>query len=178
MVDERSTMASADESMTTESPDEVLSDIAVLVRDGVIGAAAGFAGTTAMTVVLFIAVSFDAFDFSSIAALSEIVGLGDSLLIGYLIFLAGGMVTWPLLFASLGRYVPGGSTPQRGLSFATVMWTGFVLAFYTEQTGLALALYAVLTLVAHWIYGFVLGAAFDFFAERIPAFDLSNAPFA
>jgi len=46
------------------------------------------------------------------------------------------------------------------------MWTGFVLAFYTDQSGLTLVLYAVLTLIAHVVYGIGLGAVFNYFSTR------------
>ena len=76
------------------------------------------------------------------------------------------MVPWPLLFASLKNYLPGKSSPISGAFFGAAMWTGFVLAFYTGQTGLSLVLYAVLTLVAHVVYGIGMGAVFDYFETR------------
>lgn len=162
------------------SPDEdrgeisptAMEDIAAIVRDGIIGAAGGFVGTAMMTVVLLVARALDAFDFDSFADIAGLVGLdavlGAELTVtaGYAIFLAGGMVPWPLLYASVERYLPGPSLPWRGVSFGFVLWTGFVLAFYGGQTGDALWIYAALTLVAHCVYGFGLGLVFEYFATR------------
>jgi hypothetical protein len=78
------------------------------------------------------------------------------------------MITWPLLFASIGRYLPGDTFALQGLPFGFVLWTGFVLAFVEGVPGdtFSLALYAVLTLIAHFAYGFTLGAVFDYLSDR------------
>jgi hypothetical protein len=147
-------------------------ELASILLDGVVGAAGGFVGTATMTVVLLVAGALGAFDVSGFTALATLVGLEAFLspdqlsAAGYVVFLGGGMTTWPLLFAALARYLPGGSFALRGVAFGTVLWTGFVLAFYGGQSGTALALYALLTLVAHWGYGAALGAVFSYFADR------------
>ncbi|WP_336136819.1 DUF6789 family protein [Natronomonas amylolytica] len=142
-----------------------------IVFDGIIGAAAGAVGTAAMTVVLFVAASLGAFDMSSLSMVVELTGIAavvpsNPTAVGYVLFLAGGMVTWPLLFASVGRYLPGGSYAKQGAFFGFVLWTGFVLAFYDGYTGLALPLYVVFTFIAHLVYGFSLGAVFDYLGGR------------
>ena len=140
-----------------------------IVADGVVGAAGGLVGTAMMTVVFLIAQSVGAFALTDFAILTELLGLGayvPPVLFGYALFLAGGMVPWPLLFASLLAYLPGESSPVSGAVFGATMWTGFVLAFYSGQTGLTLVLYALLTLVAHVVYGVGLGAVFDYFENR------------
>ncbi len=140
-----------------------------IVADGIIGAAGGLVGTALMTVVLLIAETFDAFSRSSFGALTELVGLGGyvpEIAFGYLLFLAGGMVPWPLLFASLLGYLPGERMPINGLFFGTALWTGFVLAFYDGFTGTTLLLYLIATLVAHWVYGAALGFVFEYLSTR------------
>ncbi|MBX0295415.1 DUF6789 family protein [Haloarcula nitratireducens] len=140
-----------------------------ILADGVVGAAGGLVGTAMMTVVFLIAQSLGAFDLSDFAILTELVGLSGvvpEVLFGFFIFLGGGMFPWPLLFAALKEYLPGRTDPVSGAFFGAAMWTGFVLAFYTGQTGLSLVLYAVLTLVAHVVYGMGLGAVFNYFATR------------
>jgi len=151
----------------TES--EEFDSLSGIIADGVVGAAGGLVGTAMMTVVFLIAQSLGAFNLTDFAILTELVGLGGyvpAVLFGYVMFLGGGMFPWPLLFASLKAYLPGESSPVSGAFFGAAMWTGFVLAFYTGQSGLELALYAVLTLVAHIVYGMGLGAVFDYFATR------------
>jgi hypothetical protein len=151
------------------SENEEFDSIAGIVGDGIIGAAGGLVGTAMSTVVLLIAQSLGAFSVADFAILTELVGLEGYLppvLFGYVMFLGGGMFPWPLLFASLKNYLPGQSSPISGAFFGAAMWTGFVLAFYTGQSGLTLALYVVLTFVAHVVYGFGLGAVFDYLATR------------
>lgn len=148
---------------------EEFDSLAGIIADGVVGAAGGLVGTAMSTVVLLIAQSLGAFSMADFAILTELVGLTGyvpEVLFGYIMFLGGGMFPWPLLFASLKAYLPGESDPVSGAFFGATMWTGFVLAFYTGQSGVTLALYAVLTLIAHIVYGIGLGAVFNYFATR------------
>lgn len=140
-----------------------------IVADGVIGAAGGLVGVAMMTVVLVVAEQFGAFSRESFGELARLVGLGGfvpELTVGFLLFLAGGMVPWPLLFASLKAYLPGDSWPLAGIFFGTALWTGFVGAFYPGVAGLALVGYLAFTLVAHWVYGISLGLVFSYLSER------------
>lgn len=140
-----------------------------IVGDGIVGAAGGLVGTALLTVVLLIAESLGVFEREAFALLTELVGIEQyvpPILAGYLIFLGGGMVPWPLLYASLKEYLPGRRDPVSGVFFGFAIWTGFVLGFYTGQSGLVLAGYAVLTLLAHVAYGVGLGLVFEYFATR------------
>lgn len=144
-------------------------DVSAILRDGVVGAAGGFVGTALMTVVLLIGTALGGFDIASFASLAALINL-DAFFspavteaVGYFVFLGGGMTTWPLLFAAVEAYLPGGTRARRGIAYGTVLWTGFGLAFYE---GYPIALYAVITLVAHWAYGVGLGTVFDYFIER------------
>ncbi len=152
-----------------EAEDEEFDSVLGIVGDGIVGAAGGLVGTALMTVVLLIAESLGAFDREAFALLTRLVGLEEvvpPVLFGYVIFLGGGMFPWPLLFASLEQYLPGEWEPVRGAFFGAAIWTGFVLAFHTEQTGVSLVLYVVLTLLAHLVYGAGLGLVFDYFSSR------------
>lgn len=140
-----------------------------IVGDGIVGAAGGLVGTAMLTVVLLVAESVGAFSRESFALLTEMVGLDGyvpAVLFGYLLFLAGGMVPWPLLFASLKEYLPGRSDPVKGAFFGGAIWTGFVGAFHTDQTGTTLILYVLFTLIAHVVYGVGLGLVFNYFLTR------------
>jgi hypothetical protein len=148
---------------------EEFDSVVGIVADGVVGAVGGLVGTALMTVVLLVAESLGVFSRESFAQLAGLVGLGELLppvAVGYLVFLVGGMVPWPLLFASLKEYLPGSRDPIKGVFFATIIWTGFVLAFYTDFAGLALVGYIFFTLVAHWVYGFGLGSVFEYLSTR------------
>lgn len=143
--------------------------LAGILADGVVGAAGGMVGMALMTVVLLIAESLGAFSRASFATLTELMGLDGvvpAVTFGYLVFLAVGLVQWPLLFAALKSYLPGASDPAKGVVFGTTLWSGFVIAYYGGYQGTALALYVVLTLIAHWAYGFGLGLVFQYFTTR------------
>jgi len=142
-----------------------------IVVDGLIGAVGGAVGTGLMTLVLMAASTLGAFDLGSFATLAETSGVAAlapayANAIGYVIFLLGGMVTWPLLFASIGRYLPGETFAAAGASYGFVLWTGFVLAFYTGYSGVQLPLYVVATLLGHVAYGFGLGSVLDYLGDR------------
>ncbi|WP_458209381.1 DUF6789 family protein [Haladaptatus sp. NG-SE-30] len=142
-----------------------------IVVDGLIGAVGGLVGTAVMTAVLLVAASIGAFDLNSFVVLADLTGAGalypaNPAAIGYLVFLAGGMITWPLLFASIGSYLPGEKYATKGIPYGFVLWTGFSLAFYGDYTGILLVLYLLLTLLSHFAYGFALGAVFDYLSNR------------
>ena len=145
--------------------------LAGIVVDGLIGAVGGAVGTGLMTLVFMAASTLGGFDLTSFEVLAEMSGLVAlapeyANAIGYVIFLLGGMVTWPLLFASLGRYLPGETFAKAGVFYGFILWTGFVLAFYTGYSGIQLPLYVVASFVAHVAYGFGLGSVLDYLGER------------
>jgi len=149
--------------------DDEFDGLVGIVADGVIGAAGGLVGTALMTVVLLVTESAGAFSRAAFGQLTQLVGLSayvPEVAFGYLVFLAGGMFPWPLLFASLLNYLPGERMPVNGLFFGTALWTGFAMAFYDGFTGLTLVAYLGGTLVAHWVYGFSLGLVFEYLSER------------
>lgn len=94
-------------------------------------------------------------DFASIGL---VVGLEPSLPLGVAVFAAAGMVVLPLLFVVAGAFLPPRAPPHvRGVTFATLMWTGFLLAFWPGGRWPTLVLFLLLSLAAHWVYGYVLG---------------------
>jgi cytochrome c oxidase subunit 1 len=141
------------------------------VRQAALGAAAGLAGMAAMAPFLALAWALGAFELSAVAGLSDIVALGPSFLYGTIIFVGGGMTTLPLLFVSLAVFLPGEEVRVKGAVFGAIVWTGFAVAFWTGQAGASLALFLVLTLVAHVAYGAVLGTVYARYA-RIPVYDV------
>lgn len=162
------TVADVEKTSITEigTPSE---ELAAIVRDGIVGAIGGLVGTALMTVVLLVGNALGGFDWTSFAVLAELINLdaiAPAVPIGYLIFLGGGMTTWPLLFASVEQYLPGKTIRLRGIPFGTVLWTGFVIAFYGGYTGTGLYVYLATTLVGHWVYGFGLGSVFDYLGNR------------
>ena len=161
--------AQVDDEFGEEIPDNEFDRLFGIVADGVVGAAGGIVGTAMMTVILLFGESLGAFNRSSFAQVTQLVGLEayvPSVTFGFLVFLLGGMVPWPLLFAALRRYLPGERMPVSGIFFGTALWTGFALAFWDGFVGLTLVLYLLVTLVAHWVYGACLGLVFEYLSER------------
>ncbi len=142
-----------------------------VLTDGVIGGLGGLVGTVTATVVLLAGASLGAVDLDQFSSLSSLLGfdvllpVGD-VAAGYLVFLAIGMFVWPLLLASIGRYLPGERFAVKGVPFGVALWTGFVIEFYSGETGSLLLAYLAFTLGAHVVYGFTVGTVFDYFSTR------------
>lgn len=142
-----------------------------VITDGVVGGLGGLVGTVAATVVLLAGSSLGYLDIDQFASLSSFLGLDVLLPVnpvaaGYLVFLLIGMFVWPLLLASIGRYLPGETFAAGGIPLGAALWTGFVIEFYSGETGLALVGYLTVTLLAHLVYGFTLGTVLDYFSTR------------
>jgi hypothetical protein len=155
--------------VTVEVPDHDFDRAIGILADGVVGAASGFVGMTLMTGVLLVAQRLGGFESESFAALAALVNLGavgPPVVLGYLIFLGHGVLTFPLLFASLKQYLPGRRDEVRGVVFATALWTGFIPAFYRGYAGEALAVFLGMSLLAHWAYGVGMGTVFHYLTER------------
>ncbi|KZN22713.1 hypothetical protein A4G99_18295 [Haladaptatus sp. R4] len=168
---ENDSQPTVDVDIAEEVVEPEFDSFAGIITDGFIGAIGGLVGTAVMTAILLVGTTLGAFDLNSFAVLAQLTGV-DVLLpsnpaaVGYLIFLGGGMVTWPLLFVSIGSYLPGENYASRGLPYGFVLWTGFVIAFYDGYVGLLLVVYLVITLLGHLAYGFALGAVFDYLSKR------------
>ncbi|PSP41480.1 hypothetical protein BRC68_14665 [Halobacteriales archaeon QH_6_64_20] len=93
-------------------------------------------------------------------------GLPVSLVLGFAVFYAGGVIFWPTVFAAGAGRFPGGNRILVGLSFAFLLWPGFALGFYTGQTGFSLVAYLGATLLAHAVYGATLSVSFEFLNDR------------
>lgn len=155
-----------DDPAAEEDVDEAVEVVVGILKDGVAGAAAGAVGTAALMVGLFVGQGIGVFEVERLAVVSELVGLESNVMVGFLIFLLGGMTVWPLLFVSFSEYLPGVRWPVSGAVFGVVLWTGFVLAFYDGSSGPRLLGYAVVTLLAHVAYGAVMARVLEYFSRR------------
>ncbi|WP_410767372.1 DUF6789 family protein [Haloferax sp. DFSO60] len=135
-------------------------------RNASMAAVGGIIGTLLMTGGLGTAVLIGVLDPGSFGEIAELLGLPASPTLGALLFLVGGTVTWPLLFLAFSDFLPGRLLFERGLVFATLISTGFAIAFYTGQQGLALIGYLAFVLVAHWSYGLGLTVTLQFLRRR------------
>lgn len=161
------------ERIAGEPEDEATEDVLEIIKGGIVGAIAGGIGTIAFSAVLYLAALLGAFDPAQFGELATLAGFGSTVigigspLVGYLVFVAGGVTIWPLLFSVLNQYLPGWRMAVSGLSFAAIGWTGFAVAFYAGQTGLTLALYLGLTLVGQLAYGMIVGLVFEYAQGRV-----------
>ncbi len=135
-------------------------------KNALVGAFAGLIAIALMSLVLVAGVAIDVIELEAFAELATLVGAPPDAWIGYALFVLGGLTVWPLLFMTIARYLPGRTPIARGIWFATIIATGFVLAFYTGQQGLALVGYVGLSILAHWAYGIALGGVFDYASVR------------
>lgn len=150
------------------TPDHEFDRLIGVFADGVVGAISGLVGMTLLTGSLFVAERLGGFDSESMSSLAELANLdvfGPPVVIGFAIFWAHGLVTWPLLFASFKQYLPG-SAPVGGVLFGLVLWTGFLPGFYAGYQGTALALFVGFSLIGHVAYGLSLGLVFSYLTDR------------
>lgn len=86
------------------------------------------------------------------------IGFEPSLALGVTLFVIGGTTVLPLMFVVVGAFLPP-EEPRylRGVTYATIFWTGFILAFWPGGDGATVTVFLVVSLLAHWIYGAVLG---------------------
>ena len=165
-----------DRSEPTVPADAVTGDETTSIGVREVLSAAGTAGQVTMVPFFVAAYLLGATSPASFVGLAELLGVSATspwaLPIGIAMFVAGGTVTLPLLFVSLAEFLPPGrDMGLRGVNFAVVIWTGFVIAFSTGQTGWTLVLYGALSLAAHVTYGYPLGALSDRFADA-PRYDV------
>jgi cytochrome c oxidase subunit 1 len=142
-------------------------DLSGVGRDVVVGAVSGLVGVVLMTAVLYVGDVFGVFRLTAFAELAELVGITGSPLVGYLLFVGGGMTTWALLFVTFADFLPGEPLVRTGLVFAVVMLPGFFVAFYRGQSGVALVGYVLVSFVAHLAYGAGLGLTFKTLGGRL-----------
>lgn len=92
--------------------------------------------------------------------------------LGVLFFLLGGIIVLPLFFVVTATFLPP-ETPKfvRGATMSAIFWPGFVIGFWPKGDMLVGVSFLVISLVAHLIYGLVLGAGLTYFTG-IPKHDL------
>lgn len=129
--------------------------------------AGGIAGTAVMDVLLILLEVETRSVIGVFAVIARFVGMPGDVFLGFVIYAVVGAVAWPLLFVALERHIPRGPDPAaRGVVFATVLWAAFVVAGRGDLSGPVLIIYGSFTLLAHWAYGFTLGAVYGRLLDR------------
>ena len=123
--------------------------------------AGGVAATAVMTLMLLLLEVETRSALGIFYVIARFVGTPDSPAAGFAVFVAAGVVAWPLLFLALEPYLPRGPDPgARGVVFGAVLWLPFVVLGRGDISGPLLVLYVGFTLLAHVAYGFTLGAVY------------------
>lgn len=140
--------------------------VPITIRVVLSAMAGGFVGMVLMLPVLVgIPALFGLFRTDPIAEFAPFlvhVGFEPSLALGVALFVIGGTTVLPVMFTVVGEFLPP-MEPRalKGVTFATIFWVGFVLAFWPGGGALTIALFLVVSLLAHWIYGLTLGVVLD-----------------
>jgi hypothetical protein len=118
---------------------------------------------------------FDLFSTDPIADFAPFVaylGVEPSLTVGVALFVLGGITVLPLMFLVVGSFLPPESPRySRGITFATIFWLGFILAFWPGGGLLKISVFLLVSLLAHWVYGVTL-AGFISRTTGIPQHDV------
>ncbi|WP_313695524.1 DUF6789 family protein [Halorarum halobium] len=165
---------SAETATSTESESDGSSDITP--RKLAIAGGAGLVGVLAMAPLLVAAAALGALSPTEFASLATFLGVAVpspwAFPVGVALFVAIGMTMLPTLFVALaGSLPPSRSIGLRGVVFASIVWTGFFFAFGANRAEGTFWTFVVVTLLAHFVYGYVLGSLFARFA-RIPRYDV------
>ena len=101
------------------------------------------------------------------ALVARFVGMGGNRSLGFIVFVAVGIVVWPLIFAWAEPHLPPEGDPAvSGMLFAVVIWLAFMVTSVPEVPTILLFLFGGYTLLAHLAYGFTLGLIFGWTAKR------------
>ncbi|ELZ23192.1 hypothetical protein C475_16124 [Halosimplex carlsbadense 2-9-1] len=129
--------------------------------------AAGAVGTMVMSGALAIFEIQTRYAIGIFAAIARFVRVPDNLFAGFVVYALVGTVAWPLLFVSLKPYVPLDLDPAvAGMLFALPLWIAFAIVGRGDVTGAIVVLFVAFTLIAHLVYGFVLGAVYASLADE------------
>lgn len=126
---------------------------------------AGAAGTTVMMLVFLFAQVQTRARLGAPEAIARFVGVPDHQYVGLVIFVAVGVLVWPVVFVVVEEYLaslPGGRDAAiRGVVFGVVLWIAFLLLGTGELTWPFVLLYLLFTLLGHVAYGFTLGVVYQ-----------------
>jgi hypothetical protein len=121
----------------------------------------GVAGLIVMApVVAGVPLLLGVFDLDALARFADLAIAQADALLGIVFFVVGGVLVLPLFFVVTATFLPP-REPQflRGSTISTFFWISFVYIFWPAPSVSVNATFLAVTLVSHWLYGAVLGAA-------------------
>lgn len=130
------------------------------IGSGIVG---GIAGVVVMSpVIAGIPILLDIFRLESLATFADFVISDANAILGIAFFVAGGAVVLPLFFVVTATFVPPREPRYlRGATVSTMFWVSFAYIFWPAGGAYVNAVFVVVTLVGHWIYGAVLGLVME-----------------
>ena len=123
----------------------------------------GLAGVAVMSpLIAGVPLVLGIFQLESLARFANLAISQADALLGLLFFVAGGVVVLPLFFVITATFLP----PQeprylRGATISSFFWLPFAYLFWPGGGVVVNAIFVVVTLVSHWVYGAVLGRTME-----------------
>lgn len=123
----------------------------------------GIAGVAVMSpVIAGIPILLDIFRLSSLGRFAEFVIADANAILGIAFFVAGGAVVLPLFFVVTATFVPPREPRYlRGATVSSMFWVSFAYIFWPGGGAFVNAVFIVVTLVGHWVYGITLGLVME-----------------
>ncbi|MFB6268685.1 MAG: DUF6789 family protein, partial [Halobacterium sp.] len=123
------------------------------------GVAGGVAGLVVMVpVIVGIPVLLGVFQMGPLERFADLVIADANGTLGMAFFVAGGAVVLPLFFVVTATFLPPREPKYaRGATISALFWVAFVYIFWPAASMYVNSVFLVVTLVAHAMYGLVLG---------------------
>ncbi len=129
------------------------------VDDRLIAVTSGVLATAAMLSFLWVADAFTPYRLQAHLTIAGFLGAPPN--VGLALFVATGVVVWPLVFFAVGQELAPDSELSRGIVLSLILWIAFAVAFFpTFDLGESMT-FVLVSLLAHLVYGAVLGLSFD-----------------
>jgi len=125
--------------------------------------AGGIAGVAVMSpVIAGIPILLDIFRLESLALFAEFVIADANAILGIAFFVAGGAIVLPLFFVVTATFVPPREPRyMRGATISSLFWVSFAYIFWPGGGAFVNAVFVVVTIIGHLIYGITLGLVME-----------------
>lgn len=80
--------------------------------------------------------------------------------IGSIVFITFGIIVWPIVFMFFGQKLAPEHETMRGVILALILWMAFFIVSLPTTDAITSFLFVASSLLAHIIYGFILGFTF------------------